>query len=144
MADTEYKYKNPYGSTKGKFQQTFDMNETVKMAGKEINCYERIQEAREDTEIYPTLEKYGCLEKIPMDVNKTFNDFTEFKDLRTLKDQQIKANQMWLDLPWEIRAHFDNNINEFIEHGENYVADLIKQAQQQEQEAEQPKEQVNE
>ena len=40
--------------------QDFNKEEiTVTKAGKEINVYNFIQENREDTEIYPTLEKYG-------------------------------------------------------------------------------------
>lgn len=126
MSETEFKYKNPYGSTKGKFQQYFNIKETVKMAGKEICWYDMIQEAREDTEIYPTLEKYGSLEKIPMDAKKTCADFTEYKDLRSLKEQQIKANEMWTSLPWDIRAKFDNNIHTFIEKGEKFAQDMLK------------------
>lgn len=111
--------------------QDFNREEiTIKKAGKEYNVYDAIQEAREDTEIYPTLEKYGCLDRMMLDKELTLADFKEyngFADLRDYKQQQIKAKEMFYNLPLETRQHFNNDINQFIKDGEKYVNELIKQ-----------------
>lgn len=113
--------------------QEFDRSKiTLKKAGKEYNVYDAIQEAREDTEIYPTLEKYGCLDKLMLNKELTAADFKEyagFADLRDLKQQEIKAKQMFYDLPLETRKHFNNDINQFVKDGEKYINDLIKEEQ---------------
>ena len=126
MTKTEKSPFTPYLPRERK-QQTFDIHEKTKQYGKEVEWYQLIQEAREDTEIYPTLEKYGCLDKIMVHPNKMMTDFTEFKDLRSMKDQQIKAKEMWESLPYDIRMDFNNNVNEFIEKGEEYIAKKYKE-----------------
>lgn len=128
--------------------QEFDKEKiTLKKAGKEFNVYDAIQEAREDTEIYPTLEKYGCLDKIMLNKELTLADFKEYKgyaDLRDIKEQQIKANEMFYNLPLETRQHFNNDINQFVKDGEKYINELIKQEQAQKTTVTEPKEPNNE
>lgn len=115
--------------------QEFDKEKiTLKKAGKEYNVYDAIQEAREDTEIYPTLEKYGCLDKLMLDKEMTladFKDYSGYADLRDLKNQQIKAQEMFYNLPLETRQHFNNDINQFVKDGKSYVENLIKEEQAQ-------------
>lgn len=107
-------------------QQTFDKDKIeLTKAGKTYNLYDKIQEAREDTEIYPTLEKYGCIDRMMLDVQGTYNDFTNFKGLRELKDQQAEANRMFYNLPTDTRQVFNNDINQFIKGGEKYLKKLI-------------------
>ena len=112
-------------------QQSFDLNFKIKQRGQEFNLYDSIQEAREDTEIYPTLEKYGCLEKVPMDPNKVYADFRGLGDLKDMKLQQIKAQEMWNALPWDIRKEFNNDKYLFAKDGEKYlqnkIAEITKQ-----------------
>lgn len=107
--------------------QSFDKSQIfLTKAGKKFNVYDKIQEAREDTEIIPTLKKYGCIDRMELDHHAVYGDFTEYNDLRTLKDQQIKANNMFYNLPLETRQHFNNDINQFIKDGEKYVKNLVE------------------
>lgn len=117
--------------------QEFDINEPLTMGNKKFVVYDFIQAARTDTEIYPTLEKYGCIDKMQMDAQKVYADFTAFKDLRTMKDQQIMAQKMWADLPFDVRQHFNNNVHTFLAEGESY---LKKQLAKETPVAQEPKE----
>lgn len=107
-------------------QQSFDKdNIMLTKAGKTFNLYDAIQEAREDTEIYATLEKYGCIDRMMLDKEAVYADFGELKTLRDLKDQQIKAQEMFYNLPLETRSKFNNDMNLFVKEGEKYVKGLI-------------------
>lgn len=109
-------------------QQYFDKEKiTLKKAGKEFNVYDFIQEGRTDTEIYPTLEKYGCIDRMMLDSKGTYDDFTKYGTLRDIKDQQKLAEQMFYNLPLETREHFNNNISTFMKEGENYLKQKISE-----------------
>jgi hypothetical protein len=106
--------------------QNFDKNKiTLTKAGKTYNVYDKIQENREDTEIYPTLEKYGCIDRMMLNTQGVYADFQEFKGLREMKDQQIKADQMFYNLPLEVRTKFQNDKNLFMRDGEKWIKEMI-------------------
>lgn len=109
--------------------QTFGRPKIVK-CGKEIDMHDLIQEARTDTEIYPTLEKYGCLDRLELDAEGVYGDFTAMKDLRGLIEQAQAADVMWNNLPKDVRAHFENNKALFVEGGEKYLKDIIDSKKQ--------------
>lgn len=103
-------------------QQKFDPEKIIiKKAGKTINVFDWIQSGREDTEIYPTLEKYGCIDRMVMNTQGIYDDFTKFKDLRGIKEQQQAAEAMFYQLPLEVRQKFNNNISTFTKDGEAYL-----------------------
>lgn len=107
--------------------QNFDKNKiTLTKAGKTYNVYDKIQENREDTEIYPTLEKYGCIDRMMLNTQGVYADFQEFKGLREIKEQQIKADEMFNNLPLDVRIQFQNDKNLFMRDGEKWVKELIK------------------
>lgn len=110
-------------------QQSFDKDKIfIKRGGKMLNLYQMIQEGREDTEIEPTLKKYGCIEgHIAVDNNKILADFTEIEDFRGVNDKAIKAKEMFYDLPLDIRQQFNNNLNTFTKEGKNWVEKRIKE-----------------
>lgn len=112
--------------------QNFDKdNISITKAGKTYNVYESIQEAREDTEIYPTLERYGCIDRMQLniqDTEKYYQDIRELKDLRGTLDQQIKATEMWNALPLDVRAQFGHSMNEFTIKGEAWLKAKIDEA----------------
>lgn len=119
--------------------QDFDReNITLTKAGKTFNVYDAIQEAREDTEIYPTLEKYGCIDRMMLDHQGVFDDFTKYGELRELKEQQAMANQMFYNLPLETRQKFNNDINTFMKDGEKYIKNLIEEDAKRTELSEQP------
>lgn len=114
--------------------QSFDKSKiTLKKAGKEFNVYDKIQENREDTEIYPTLEKYGCIDKMMLNKEGVYGDFTQYKGLRELKEQQEMAKNMFYNLPLETRQKFNNDMNVFIKDGEKYMKNLIDEEKQKKQ-----------
>lgn len=107
-------------------QQSFDKNNIkTRKAGVEYNNYDKIQEAREDTEIYETLEKYGCLDKIMLNKEGVYGDFTKFKGLRELKEQQEMAENMFNRLPLEVRKEFQNDKSLFMRDGEKWIKNKI-------------------
>lgn len=95
--------------------------------GKKINLFQQIQEANIDTEIYPTLEKYGCIDKINTNVNAVFGDMTEYKNLRDFQQKEQKLNEMWNNLDINIRKEFGNDKYEFANKGENWIKNKINE-----------------
>ena len=121
-----------------KKQQNFDKEKiTLTKAGETFNVYDKIQENTEDTEIYKTLEKYGCIENIPMVPGRVYAQFEELNGLRDLKEQQILAENMFYNLPLETRQKFNNNMNQFVKDGEKYVKKLMETEKQMTQEPQQ-------
>lgn len=119
--------------------QAFDKSKIVlTKAGKTFNVYDKIQEAREDTEIYPTLEKYGCIDRMMLDTQGVYADFTKFKGLREMKEQQQMADQMFNSLPLETRKIFNNDKNIFMRDGEKWLKNKIA-AEEAAKQAETPK-----
>lgn len=107
--------------------QTFDPEKNViNKKGQMINLYDFIQENREDTEIYPTLEKYGCLDKIVVDKPKIYADFQELMGLRDMHDQERTAQKLWESLPIDIRKEFGNDRLNFMQHGEKWLRGKIE------------------
>lgn len=106
--------------------QSFDKEKiTLTKAGKTFNVYDKIQEGREDTEIYPTLEKYGCIDRMMLDHQGIYDDFTKYGELRNIKEQQKLANQMFYDLPLDVRQKFNNDISVFMKDGEKFVKKMV-------------------
>lgn len=106
-------------------------------AGKKENIYDHIQASRGDTEIYPTLEKYGCIDRMKLDGEAVYAEYTEMMNMRDIFELQKKGEEIWQGLPLETRKDFGNNKEEFIKHGEEYLLKKIKKEQPKE---EQPKE----
>lgn len=129
--DTVDKSIMPYSlwhrkKTKG---QTFGRPK-LKKAGKEFDVHDWIQEGREDTEIYATLEKYGCLDRMETDANTLYGDMSEISDLRNVIEQAQRADEMWNSLPLELRREFQHNKSLFMENGKDYLEKIIKKSKE--------------
>ena len=104
-------------------------NYKITQYGETYPMYDFIQDNRIDTEIIPTLEKYGVakgMEKLkrydPENAEKYYGDFRSIKgDFRNLLDQQIAAEKMWKSLPLDLRAKFGHSQKEFLEKGEKWL-----------------------
>lgn len=121
------KFKFKFQEWRERKQQEFDREKiTLKKAGKEFNVYDFIQEGREDTEIEPTLKKYGCIPTIREDNEALYQDFGNLNSLRGVLDQKIKAEEMFYSLPIETRQKFDNDINKFTKQGGEYVKKIVE------------------
>lgn len=132
--------------------QDFDREKiTMKRAFGEINVYDFIQSGRDDTEVYPTLEKYGSIDRLKKDLTEEqqkalYQDFTiiqEMGDYRGVKDYQIKANKMFYELPLEIRKEFENDINKFTKNGAQWLKKKIEEAEAKKQAEAQAQAQTN-
>lgn len=115
-------------------QQSFDRkNIFVEKMGKKVNCYDAIQEAREDTEIYSVLERYGCIDKIIVDKPTLYNDVREIQalgNLREIKNMEIKAQNAFYALPIEERKKFNNDYKDFIKNGDKILAQEAAEAKE--------------
>lgn len=110
--------------------QIYDLAESTTKAGKKYVFYDVIQAAREDTEIYPTLEKYGCLDPIMINKQNLYADLTSLKtDLRSLTEQNMRADELWNQLPGKIKAQFDNSRDLFMKDGEAWLKSEIEKEQ---------------
>lgn len=108
----------------------YDQEISVNKAGKKIVWKEYIEAANEDVEPYKVFEKYGSIEKIKVDVETIHGDFTEYNDLRTNLDREIKAKQMWENLPYTVRKEFGNDINNFRDEGQEWINQKYKKLQE--------------
>lgn len=89
--------------------------------GKEIDIQDYIESGRDDTEIYPTLEKYGCLKPLERTPSEIFADCTEYNDLRTTIEKGRKLKEIWANLPTKTKNIFNNDPNEFIDRGMDWA-----------------------
>lgn len=114
-----------------KKQQAFDPNNIfIEQAGKKKNVFQMIQEAREDTELMPTLLKYGSIDRMILDEKEMFGEFQIMHELRDIYDQQKQAEKMFYNLPIEVRQEFNNNIQDFVNNGEKYLQKIINEKEQ--------------
>lgn len=132
---TQYKYL----SERERIQQHFDKDKIMlTKAGKTYNVYQAIQEAREDTEIMPTLLKYGCIDKLGIDPKTVYADIVNIQtNLRNVIDQQIEAEKLWESLPIETRMKYNNSTREFMERAPEDLKKQIEEIEKQNKPAEQ-------
>lgn len=97
--------------------------------GKEINIYDEIQANREDTEIIPTLRKYGNLKPLEVDKKAMFGEFQKM-ELRDVYELRDKANEMYNQLPAEIKKQFNNDPREFVEKAPEWLENELKKQQE--------------
>lgn len=130
--------KNPYqqgfaflaGRKAMQGAQEFDKdNIFITKNGEKINVYQMIQNNREDTEIEPTLKKYGCLTPMEMNIEQVYTDLTNIKgDMRDMIEQQQEADNLWNKLPRDVRETFGNSKRNFLENGETWLKSKIEKA----------------
>lgn len=107
----------------------FDKDLKITKAGKTFKMYDAIQEANVDTDIYQVALKYGmrgaekeCAQTyMRNNMMQLEEDMQEFMDLRNVLDRKIAADNMWSDLPIEIKKEFNNNVNEFMDNGQEWL-----------------------
>ena len=109
--------------------QTFDKdNIFLEKAGVKTNVYDLIQANREDTEIIPTLEKYGCIDRMMLNVEDVYGEFGKFKELRDIQEQQKYAQNLWDNLPIETRREFNHDKYLFVKNGEKWLKNKLEEA----------------
>lgn len=132
-----FKNKNEPWKNVDRSGQTFDRKKiTVKQNGRTVNLYELVQSRNVDTEIYPTLYKYGSLK--PLEFNEEWVS-TGLETLETIKDLdklQKTAEDMFLALPDHIKAIYDYNYSLFAaDKGKKILSKYKEQAKEKENES---------
>lgn len=114
-----------WAQNRKKPKQTFG-NPKLKRAGQELDVRTWIEENREDTEIYPTLEKYGCIDKLIVNTQQVYGDLTKILDLRSSIEQIKQADKLWNSLPLDIRKEFLGDKKRFMEEGLDWLKKKIE------------------
>ena len=110
------------------FAQKYDRKKImITKGGKTYNLYDSIQAAREDTEIYPTLEKYGSLQCMERTGKQIYADVSEALDLQGMYNQDLKLREIFDNLPAEERRAFNNDYYNFRENGLSYYEQKAKE-----------------
>ena len=127
--------------------QEFDKEKIfVEKAGVKINCYDAIQEAAQDTDIYETLEKYGSLKPIGEKAEVVFSNLEEqVQDLRTMYQKLEAGKKAWERLDAKTREEYGQNperfANEALDRLNDKIIKLEKEKQIKEAEAKKIEEQ---
>ena len=130
-----------YGDNK-RTQQKFNKDITFIKYGKPIKIYDFIQESANETDIYKNLEKYGSIENALAIMNRIrpqiMGDFEKLEDLRSIEEKRIQVENIWNQLPVEMKDKFNNNISDFMDNGYKFFKEMeqaeiekIQKAQQQ-------------
>lgn len=124
--------ENPFKGLQSKQSQgtVFDKNITFTLGGKEQSIYEFTQANREDTEIYPTLEKYGTIERMTRPLQDIYGDATKMKDLRATFEEIKEGEKIWNNIPLDIREQFGNDMGKFVKHGQEWAQNEMKKQQE--------------
>lgn len=104
--------------------------------GQKLYLTELMEANREDTEVYPTLEKYGCTEKCckqsPLEFGEQLNP-----DLMTAVEIMRKGEEIWSSLNIKTREFYENSKEKFIQNAhKDFLAEqekMQKEAQKNEQ-----------
>lgn len=115
-------------------KQMFDKDLKVTKQGKTFKMYDAIQEANVDTDIYEVARKYGmvgaekeCAEAyMKKNLIELDEGFQEFMDMRSVLDKKIQAENMWNNLPIEIKRQFNNDVNEFMDNGPDWIKQQVE------------------
>lgn len=100
-------------------------NPKIKRAGQILDVREWIDSGREDTELYVTLEKYGCIDRMIVDKEQVYGDITQIMDLKDSMEQIKQADELWESLPLDFRKQFLNDKTEFMRNGLDYLKNQI-------------------
>ena len=113
-----------------RIQQEFDKEKIfVERCGEKINCFDAIQAANVDTNIYEVMKKYHCqvdeatelmqrrggTQGIYADIVEMQENIKDFGDIKKVFD---KANKLFEELPSEIKDKYGNNLEEFFKDQE--------------------------
>lgn len=119
-------FKGNYKAYEGKKPK----HETVKRGKDTINWRDYIRANNVDVELYATLKKYGCIKEQQLNAKALYGEFEEFADMTGAHNKRVELDRMFKSLPLETRAMFNNDIDEFADHGHEYVEKIVKDEQE--------------
>lgn len=117
-------------------QQEFDKEKIfVERCGQKINCFDAIQAANVDTNIYEVMKKYHCQQNDAIELMKErggeqgiYMDIAELqnqiKDIGDVQKVMQRATMLFEQLPAEIKQKYGNNAVEFYNAQEKIFKDL--------------------
>lgn len=74
------------------------------------------QSFKDDADINVMLERFKVTGVMPQGVfMPTYGDFTGVSDYRTAREAMLKAEHAFMDMPFNVRARFDNDPQKFLE-----------------------------
>lgn len=97
-----------------------------------FNCYDKIQEYKDDSEFYTVLEKYHCtpdeaMERLKSNAKEIIGEMNFGKSYAEHLIELNKAKEMFDQLPVKIKQKFNNSIKEFAENGHEFLKNLINE-----------------
>lgn len=107
----------------------FDPEITVFRQGKKIKVQDWIEAGRDGTNVYEIIEKYGLdYAKNHMglpNLKAIQEDLSHIHGLQDLLEINKRAQRNWEQLPLEIRKKFNNNRNDFVKNGNEWLKSEI-------------------
>lgn len=133
IRDEGYVEKTPFKrwNINRKSAVIFSENPTFRQGSKDISIKEFTNKNAIDSNIYDVIEKYrGDLKMSAEELNVFHNEVAEeLSEIKSLPDaiKQIqKAEEVWKNLPLEIRKDFGNSQARFLQNGKTYLEGKIK------------------
>lgn len=120
-------------------QQHFDRKKIfVEKCGQKINCFDAIQAANVDTNIYEVMNKYHCVVNEALEILKQkggikafYADLTslqtKIQDIGDVQEAALKAQRLFAELPSEIKSKYGNNLEEFLREQKKNETELKTQ-----------------
>lgn len=120
-------------------QQNFDRKKIfVEKCGQKINCFDAIQAANVDTNIYDVMNKYHCVVNEALEILKQkggikafYADLTalqtKIQDIGDVQEAALTAQRLFAELPSEIKSKYGNNLEEFLREQKKNETELKTQ-----------------
>lgn len=113
-----------------------DTTATVMQAGKPINWKKFTQENNIDLDIYEVREKYDgeYRNRLKYDPEIEAAEIDHTMTLEKVYERNKAIQNQWLNLPEQVRMEFNNDVNEFVDRGQQWLNDrkneVIKQREE--------------
>lgn len=100
-----------------------DTTAIVMQAGKPINWKKFTQENNVDLDIYEVREKYDgeYRNRLKYDPEIEAAEIDHTMTLEKVYERNKAIQNQWLNLPEKIRMEFNNNVNEFVDRGQEWL-----------------------
>lgn len=123
-----------------------DNNATVNRAGQKINWKKYTQEQNVELDIYDVLEKYDgkYRNRLKYDPEIELAEIDHTMTLEKVFDRNKAIKQQWLNLPLEVRNEFNNDVNTFVDKGQAWLENKVKETQKKQKEEQEKLKKVQE
>lgn len=107
-----------------------DTTAIVMQAGKPINWKKFTQDNNVDLDIYEVREKYDgeYRNRLKYDPEIEAAEIDHTMTLEKVYERNKAIKNQWLNLPEQIRMEFNNDVNEFVDRGQQWLNEKRNQA----------------